>query len=166
MHESFQFPPVQQKMKKSLPEFWVGVFVLAGIAAIVSIAFRVDSASVFEVDDDYKVYAIFENIGGLNVKAPVTIAGVNIGRVSAITVDMDNFNARVELTISDRFARIPIDSSARILTSGLLGAQYIGLEQGAEDIFLKSGDLIEFTQSSFSLEDIIGEFLFRATTQG
>ncbi|MDE0309027.1 MAG: outer membrane lipid asymmetry maintenance protein MlaD [Acidiferrobacterales bacterium] len=153
-------------MKKSLPEFWVGVFVLAGIAAIVSIAFRVDSASVFEVDDDYKVYAIFENIGGLNVKAPVTIAGVNIGRVSAITVDMDNFNARVELTISDRFARIPIDSSARILTSGLLGAQYIGLEQGAEDIFLKSGDLIEFTQSSFSLEDIIGEFLFRATTQG
>ncbi len=153
-------------MKKSLTEFWVGLFVLAGIAAIVSLAFRVDSASIFEIEDDYKVYATFENIGGLNIKAPVTIAGVNIGRVSAITVDMDNFSAKVEMTISDRFARIPIDSSARILTSGLLGAQYIGLEQGAEDIFLKSGDLIEFTQSSFSLEDVIGEFLFRVTTQG
>ncbi len=153
-------------MKKSLTEFWVGLFVLAGIAAIVSLAFRVDSASIFEIEDDYKVYATFENIGGLNIKAPVTIAGVNIGRVSAIAVDLDNFSAKVEMTISDKFARIPIDSSARILTSGLLGAQYIGLEQGAEDIFLKSGDLIEFTQSSFSLEDVIGEFLFRVTTQG
>ncbi len=153
-------------MKKSLTEFWVGLFILAGIAAIVSLAFRVDSASIFEIEDDYKVYATFENIGGLNIKAPVTIAGVNIGRVSAITVDMDNFSAKVEMTISDKFARIPIDSSARILTSGLLGAQYIGLEQGGEDIFLKSGDLIEFTQSSFSLEDVIGEFLFRVTTQG
>lgn len=153
-------------MKKSLTEFWVGLFVLAGIAAIVSLAFRVDSASIFEIEEDYKVYATFENIGGLNIKAPVTIAGVNIGRVSAITVDMDNFSAKVEMTISDKFARIPIDSSARILTSGLLGAQYIGLEQGAEEIFLKSGDLIEFTQSSFSLEDVIGEFLFRVTTQG
>ena len=153
-------------MRKSLIEFWVGLFVVAGIAAIVLLAFRVDSASIFEMENDYKIYATFDNIGGLNIKAPVTIAGVNIGRVSGIAVNMDNFSARVEMTISDRFARIPIDSSARILTSGLLGAQYIGLEQGAEDIFLKGGDLIEFTQSSFSLEDVIGEFLFRVTTQG
>ena len=153
-------------MRKSLIEFWVGLFVVAGIAAIVLLAFRVDSASIFEMENDYKIYATFDNIGGLNIKAPVTIAGVNIGRVSGIAVNMDNFSARVEMTISDRFARIPIDSSARILTSGLLGAQFIGLEQGAEDIFLKGGDLIEFTQSSFSLEDVIGEFLFRVTTQG
>ena len=153
-------------MRKSLIEFWVGLFVVAGIAAIVLLAFRVDSASIFEMENDYKIYATFDNIGGLNIKAPVTIAGVNIGRVSGIAVNMDNFSARVEMTISDNFARIPIDSSARILTSGLLGAQYIGLEQGAEDIFLKGGDLIEFTQSSFSLEDVIGEFLFRVTTQG
>ena len=153
-------------MRKSLIEFWVGLFVVAGIAAIVLLAFRVDSASIFEMENDYKIYATFDNIGGLNIKAPVTIAGVNIGRVSGIAVNMDNFSARVEMTISDKFARIPIDSSARILTSGLLGAQYIGLEQGAEDIFLKGGDLIEFTQSSFSLEDVIGEFLFRVTTQG
>ena len=153
-------------MSKSLIEFWVGLFVVAGIAAIVLLAFRVDSASIFEMENDYKIYATFDNIGGLNIKAPVTIAGVNIGRVSGIAVNMDNFSARVEMTISDRFARIPIDSSARILTSGLLGAQFIGLEQGAEDIFLKGGDLIEFTQSSFSLEDVIGEFLFRVTTQG
>ena len=153
-------------MRKSLTEFWVGLFVLAGIAAIVLLAFRVDSASIFEMENDYKIYATFENIGGLNIKAPVTIAGVNIGRVSGIAVNMDNFSARVEMTISEKFARIPIDSSARILTSGLLGAQYIGLEQGAEEIFLQAGDLIEFTQSSFSLEDVIGEFLFRVTTQG
>ena len=153
-------------MRKSLIEFWVGLFVVAGIAAIVLLAFRVDSASIFEMENDYKIYATFDNIGGLNIKAPVTIAGVNIGRVSGIAVNMDNFSARIEMTISDKFARIPIDSSARILTSGLLGAQYIGLEQGAEDIFLKGGDLIEFTQSSFSLEDVIGEFLFRVTTQG
>lgn len=152
-------------MKKSLVEFWVGLFVLAGIAAIAMLAFRVDGASVFEIENDYKIYATFDNIGGLSIKAPVTIAGVSIGRVSGITVDLDDFSALVEMKISDRYGRIPIDSSARILTSGLLGAQYIGLEQGAEDIFLNSGDTIEFTQSSFSLEDVIGEFLFRFTTQ-
>ena len=152
-------------MKKSLVELWVGLFVLAGIAAIAMLAFRVDGASVFEIENDYKVYATFDNIGGLSIKAPVTIAGVNIGRVSGITVNLENFSALVEMSISDKYGQIPIDSSARILTSGLLGAQYIGLEQGAEDIFLQSGDTIEFTQSSFSLEDVIGEFLFRFTTQ-
>ncbi len=153
-------------MKKSMLELWVGLFVLGGIAAIVLLAFRVDGASVFEVDSDYKIYADFDNVGGLSIKAPVTIAGVNIGRVTGIQVNMDDFSARVEMSISDRFGSIPIDSSAKILTSGLLGAQYIGLEQGAEEDYLVSGDLIEFTQSSFNLEDIIGEFLFRVTTQG
>ena len=153
-------------MKKSMLELWVGLFVLGGIAAIVLLAFRVDGASVFEVDSDYKIYADFDNVGGLSIKAPVTIAGVNIGRVTGIQVNMDDFSARVEMSISDRFGGIPIDSSAKILTSGLLGAQYIGLEQGAEEDYLVSGDLIEFTQSSFNLEDIIGEFLFRVTTQG
>ena len=153
-------------MKKSWAELWVGLFVLAGIAAIVMLAFRVDGASIFEVESDYKIYATFDNIGGLSIKAPVTIAGVTIGRVSGIGVNQDNFSAKVEMTISDKFQRIPIDSSARILTSGLLGAQYIGLEQGAEDAYLQSGDSIEFTQSSLSLEDVIGEFLFKATTEG
>ncbi len=151
-------------MKKSLVELWVGLFVLAGIAAIVALTFRVEGANLFSNEDSYTLYARFDNVGSLSVKAPVTVAGVNVGRVSSIAVDREHFNALVELSISENFDSIPIDSSARILTAGLLGAQYIGLEQGAEDIFLQSGDIIEFTQSAFSLEDIIAELVVRLTS--
>ncbi len=148
-------------MNRSLINFWVGLFVFGGVVAIALLAFRVDGTGVFTVERNYKIYANFENIGGLSVKAPVTIAGVTVGRVSGISVDMDRFSARVELEISEKFDSIPIDSSARILTAGLLGAQYIGLEQGAEDIFLKDGDAIELTQSALGFEDVIGGFLVR-----
>ncbi len=151
-------------MKKSLAELWVGLFVLAGIAAIVALTFRVEGASLFANESSYTLYARFDNVGSLRVKAPVTVAGVNVGRVSGIAVDREHFNALVELSISENFDSIPIDSSARILTAGLLGAQYIGLEQGAEDIFLQGGDIIEFTQSAFSLEDIIAELVVRLTS--
>ena len=149
--------------KKSFLELWVGLFVLGGILAVVLLTFRVGGTGAFNVERNYQVYANFDNIGGLTM-APVTIAGVNVGRVSGITVNLQQFSARVEMSISEEFDNIPVDSSARILTAGLLGAQYIGLEQGAEDIFLKNGDTLDITQSAFSLEDIIGEFLFRATT--
>ena len=152
-------------MKRSITEFWVGLFVLGGILAIAILAFRVDGTGVFAIERNYQIYAKFENIGGLAVKAPVTIAGVTIGRVSGINVNMDDFSALVELSISEKFDSIPIDSSARILTAGLLGAQYVGLEQGGEDLFLQSGDLIEFTQSAFSLEDLLGGFLFRQSIE-
>ncbi len=148
-------------MKRSLFEFWVGLFVLGGLLAVTLLAFRVDGTGVFAVERNYQIYAQFENIGGLNVKAPVTVAGVTVGRVSGISVNMDDFSARVELSISEEFDSIPVDSSARILTAGLLGAQYIGLQQGGEDIFLESGDEIEFTQSAFGVEDLIGGFLLR-----
>ncbi len=148
-------------MKRSLVEFWVGLFVLGGILAVAMLAFRVDGTGVFAIERNYKIYAKFDNIGGLSVKAPVTIAGVTVGRVSGISVNMDDFSARVELSISENFNSIPIDTSARILTAGLLGAQYIGLEQGGEDIFLTGGDAIEFTQSAFSFEDLLGGFLLR-----
>jgi len=148
-------------MKKPLLEFWVGLFVVAGLLALVLLAFRVDGTGVFAIERDYQVYADFENIGGLRVKAPVTIAGVTVGRVSGISVNMNDFSARVELSIVEQFDRIPIDTSARILTAGLLGAQYIGLEQGAEDVFLQGGDVMEFTQSAFGFEDLIGGFLIR-----
>ncbi len=151
-------------MKRSFLELWVGLFVLAGIVAIAVLSFRVGGSGIFENDRDYTVYANFDNVGSLSVKAPVTIAGVNVGRVSGISVDQDSFNARVALSISENFDSIPVDTSARILTAGLLGAQYIGLEKGAEDIYLQSGDTIEFTQSAFSLEDIIAELVFRLTT--
>ncbi len=148
-------------MSRSLTEFWVGLFVLGGVLAIALLAFRVDGAGVFLMEQNYRVYAKFDNIGGLRVKAPVTIAGVTIGRVSAISVNMEDFSARVELEMAQEFDRIPIDTSARILTAGLLGAQYIGLEQGAEDDFLNEGDYIEFTQSALGFEDLVGGFLVR-----
>ena len=146
-------------MRRSLVEFWVGLFVLAGLFAIALLAFRVDGTGVFAIERNYQIYADFENIGGLSAKAPVTIAGVTVGRVSGISVNMNDFSARVELSIAQDFDNIPVDTSARILTAGLLGAQYVGLQQGGEDIFLKSGDVIEFTQSALGFEDIIGGFL-------
>ncbi len=148
-------------MARSLIEFWVGLFVLGGVLAIALLAFRVDGAGVFMMERNYRVYANFDNIGGLSVKAPVTIAGVTVGRVVAISVNMDDFSAQVELEIAEEFNNIPTDTSARILTAGLLGAQYIGLEQGGEDVFLKSGDLIEYTQSALGFEDLVGGFLVR-----
>ena len=147
--------------KKSLIEFWVGLFVLVGLLSVVLLAFSVDGTGVFKVDRSYKVYASFDDVGGLSVRAPVTIAGVDVGRVTGITIDSDRFSAIVELSILEEYNNIPIDSSARILTSGLLGAQYVGLEQGGEDIYLESGDEIEFTQSAFNFENLIGELLFR-----
>ena len=147
--------------KKTLIEFWVGLFVLAGLLSVVLLAFSVDGTGIFKVDRSYKVYASFDDVGGLSVRAPVTIAGVDVGRVTGIAIDSDRFSAIVELSISEKYNNIPIDSSARILTSGLLGAQYVGLEQGGEDIYLESGDEIEFTQSAFNFENLIGEFLFR-----
>ena len=153
-------------MKRKPIELLVGLFVLGGILALVLLAFRVDSSGVFNLDRNYKIYAHFENIGGLAVKAPVTIAGVSIGRVSDITINMENFNARVEMSIMENYTNIPIATSARILTAGLLGSQYIGLEQGGEEIYLKSGDEIEFTQSAFSFEDLVGGFLFSEPTGG
>ncbi len=147
--------------KKTLIEFWVGLFVLAGLLSVVLLAFSVDGTGIFKVDRSYKVYASFDDVGGLSVRAPVTIAGVDVGRVTDIAIDSDRFSAIVELSISEKYNNIPIDSSARILTSGLLGAQYVGLEQGGEDIYLESGDEIEFTQSAFNFENLIGEFLFR-----
>lgn len=138
---------------------------LAGVVAMVILAFRVDT-NVFDVQGDYKVFAYFDHVGGLSVKAPVTIAGVTIGRVSAIKVDMENFQAQVELLIYDQYDEIPIDSSARILTAGLLGAQYIGLDEGAEEVYLQNGDFIEFTQAALNFEDIIGNFLFNKSSEG
>ena len=152
-------------MNRSAVELWVGLFVVGGIMAIVLLAFRVDSTGVFNVDKNYRVFAKFDNIGGLTIKAPVTIAGVNVGRVSGISIDMDDFSAIVEMAISSEYATIPVDTDARILTAGLLGAQYIGLEQGGEDVYLENGGEIEYTQSALSLEDIVGEFLFKKTTE-
>jgi phospholipid/cholesterol/gamma-HCH transport system substrate-binding protein len=140
-------------------EFIVGLFVLLGLAALAVLATQVGSAS-FGHTDSYELTANFENIGGLNVKAPVAIGGVRIGRVTAIDLDTELFSARVTMAIEDTYDELPIDTSAAILTSGLLGAQFVGLDPGGDFELLADGDEIELTQSTIQLENLIGRFMF------
>lgn len=145
---------------KGILEFWVGLFVVAGIAALGFLAFKVGSFSGGEFTDTYKITAKFSNIGGLNTKAPVNLAGVRIGRVSAISIDPNNYNAVVEMSIDSRYDNLPMDTSAQILTQGLLGSQFVGLQPGGDDIYLQDGDEVMLTQSAVILENLISQMLF------
>lgn len=145
--------------RKSL-ELWVGLFVAAGILALAMLAFKVGNLTSADVMNSYKVTARFDNVGGLKVKAAVTMAGVRIGRVSAIAFDNKKYQALVTMDIDGRYQNIPKDSSASILTSGLLGDQYIGIEPGGEDASLKSGDTFLRTQSALVLEKLVGQVIF------
>jgi len=113
-------------------------------------------------DKGYKVTARFENIGGLKIRAPVTLGGVRIGRVSGIDLDPRNYEAVVTLSIDPKYDQLPADSSASILTSGLLGEQYVGLEPGGMDNHLKNGSTLKLTQSALVLEKLIGRMLTNA----
>ncbi len=146
-------------------ELWVGVFVAAGLAALGMLAFQVGNLTVADVANAYQVKARFDNIGGLKVKSAVTMAGVRIGRVSAITFDDQRYQAVVTMNIDGRYDRIPTDTSAAILTSGLLGEQYIGLEPGGAEEYLKNGDTLQLTQSAVVLEKLIGQFLFSKASE-
>lgn len=141
-------------------EMWVGSFVVVGILALVMLAFKVGNLATADVLNGYKVGAYFDNIGGLKVKSAVTMAGVRVGRVSDIGFDSSRYQALVTMDVDGRFDRIPIDTSASILTSGLLGEQYISMEPGGADEYLKSGDTLQVTQSALVLEKLIGQFLF------
>jgi phospholipid/cholesterol/gamma-HCH transport system substrate-binding protein len=145
--------------RKSL-ELWVGLFVAAGILALAMLAFKVGNLTSADVMNSYKVTGYFDNVGGLKVKAAVTMAGVRIGRVSAIAFDNKKYQALVTMDIDGRYQNIPKDSSASILTSGLLGDQYIGIEPGGDDASLKSGDTFLRTQSALVLEKLIGQVIF------
>lgn len=140
-------------------EIIVGLFVAIGMATLLMIAIKMSNISNFSNKADYQVIAEFENIGGLKVRSPVTMSGIRIGQVGNISLDSDTYNARVTLNLYTDFDFIPIDTSASIFTSGLLGEQYIELEAGAEKIFLKNGDVLEITQPALVLEQVISHFL-------
>lgn len=140
-------------------EVWVGVFVVAGFTALAVLAFRVGNLTAADVVDGYPVQARFDNIGSLKVKAPVTMAGVRVGRVTEIRFDTEVYQAVVVMNIDGRYKNLPVDTGASILTSGLLGEQYIELEPGGAEQYLKEGDRIKVTQSAMVLEKLIGRVL-------
>ncbi len=153
-------------MDRKLLDLWVGIFVAAGLAALLVLALKVSNASTtFNTSDSYTVIAEFDNIGGLKPRAPVKSAGVLVGRVESIGFDNQKFVARVELKLDRRY-EFPVDTSASILTSGLLGEQYIGLDGGADDQLLKEGDRLKLTQSAVVLERLIGQFLYGKAAEG
>jgi phospholipid/cholesterol/gamma-HCH transport system substrate-binding protein len=140
-------------------EVWVGLFVVAGAAALFMLAMQVSNLTTVSTGEAYQVTARFANIGGLNVRSPVRASGVLVGRVSAIRYDDDVHEAIVTLSIEKRFDRFPTDTAASIFTAGLLGEQYIGLTPGADDEVLTEGGSIMFTDSAVVLERLIGQFM-------
>lgn len=143
-------------MERTTLDLWVGMFVVAGLAALVLLAFKVGNLGTYNVSETYELQAYFTNIGGLKQKASVKSAGVLIGRVKEISLDPQRYQAKVVMTIDKRY-QFDTDTYAKILTSGLLGEQYIGLAAGGESDMLKNGDTIKNTQSAVVLEDLIGK---------
>lgn len=144
--------------KKSI-ETLVGLFVLLGIVGVAFLALKAANLGSFSSGDTYTLMAKFDNIGGLKERAPVRSAGVTVGRVASITLDTKTYQGLVRLEVQ-RSVQFPSDSSARILTSGLLGDQYVGLEPGAEEKVFAAGETIKQTQSAVVLESLISQFLF------
>lgn len=145
-------------------ETLVGLFVLIGFAAIVFLALQAANLATFNAGAAYKLTARFDNIGGLKVRAPVKSAGVTVGRVVSISLDTKTYQGLVTMEIEQRFV-FPKDTSAKILTAGLLGDQYIGLEPGGDDKNLVDGDTIKMTQSAVVLENLIGQFLYNKAAE-
>lgn len=153
-------------MQNRTLEIGVGLFLLAGILALLLLALRVSGLSASPSSSDtYKLYAYFDNIAGLTVRAKVTMAGVTIGKVTAIDLDRDTFTGRVTLQLENRVDNLPVDSTASILTAGLLGEKYVGISVGGEEALLKDGGTIHDTQSSLVLEDLIGKFLLNTVSK-
>ena len=148
-------------MQRSKSDFWVGLFVLIGLGALVFLALQSANLLSLSFQPTYRLTANFDNIGGLKPKAAVRSAGVLVGRVAHIGFDDERFQARVELELDTRY-HFPKDSSLKILTSGLLGEQYIGIEAGADDKNLASGDNVTQTQSAVVLENLISQFLYNS----
>ena len=146
-------------MERTTLDLWVGMFVVAGVAALVMLAMKVGNLGTYNVSEAYQVHAYFSNIGGLKPKASIKSAGVLVGRVTDITLDTERYEAKVVMSLDKRY-QFPKDTFANILTSGLLGEQYIGLVPGGDEEVLKNGEQLKMTQSAVVLEDLIGKFLY------
>jgi len=152
-------------VQRSKNDVWVGLFVMLGGAAILFLALQAANLLNLSFQSTYRVEAHFDNIGGLKPKSAVRSGGVVVGRVEAITFDDKAFQARVTLALESRY-KFPKDSSLKILTSGLLGDQYIGIEAGADEKILAAGDVVTTTQSAVVLENLIGQFLYSKAAEG
>jgi phospholipid/cholesterol/gamma-HCH transport system substrate-binding protein len=145
-------------MERTTLDLWVGMFVVAGVAALV-LAMKVGNLGTYNVSETYTVNAYFSNIGGLKPKASIRSAGVLVGRVTNISLDTERYEAHVVMSLDKRY-QFPKDTFANILTSGLLGEQYIGLMPGGDTEMLKNGDQVKQTQSAMVLEDLISKFMY------
>jgi phospholipid/cholesterol/gamma-HCH transport system substrate-binding protein len=151
-------------MDRTKNDVWVGLFVLIGAAALVFLALQAANLLTLSFQPTYRLDARFDNIGGLKPHAAVKSSGVVVGRVESITFDDKSFQARVTMAMETRY-KFPKDSSLKILTSGLLGEQYVGIEAGADDKLLATGDTITSTQSAVVLENLIGQFLYNKAAE-
>lgn len=156
---------LEKLMQPTKSDLWVGLFVVLGAMALLFLALKAGNLVNFSADDGYSVVAKFDNIGGLKPRAPVKSAGVVVGRVAGITFNDKSFQADVTLAMDKRFG-FPKDTSAKILTAGLLGEQYIGLEAGGDVKNLAQGDVIKQTQSAVVLENVISQFLYSKAAEG
>ena len=152
-------------MSRKLLDLWVGFFVVFGFAALLFLALRVGNLSSSNFAETYQLTAKFDNIGGLKVRGPVKSAGVVVGRVTEIHFDSDTYEAVATLTIDGRY-HFPKDTFASILTAGLLGEQYIGLDACCDEKMLKAGDVVAKTQSAVVLEKLISQFMFNKASEG
>jgi len=152
-------------MNRSTIDLWVGVLVASGLAALLFLALKVGNLASISTSEVYQVQAKFANIGGLKVRAPIKSAGVVVGRVADVHFDNDSYEAVVTMNVDGRF-KFPRDTAAKILTSGLLGEQYVGLEAGGDSVMLKGGDRVKLTQSAVVLENLISQFMFSKAQEG
>jgi phospholipid/cholesterol/gamma-HCH transport system substrate-binding protein len=146
-------------------EITVGLFVAAGLGALFMLAMKVSNLATYGGGEGYVISASFDNIGGLKVRSPVAASGVRVGQVVGIEYDSEGYEARVSMSIEPQYDKFPTDTAASVLTSGLLGEQFIGLQPGAEEEFLTAGGEIELTQSALVLEQIVGQFLYSMTEE-
>ena len=151
-------------MNRSTIDLWVGAFVVAGFAALLFLSLKVANLASFSTSDTYQINARFQNIGGLKERGPVKSAGVVVGRVAGIRFDGETYEAMVTMNLDAKF-QFPRDTTAKILTSGILGEQYVGLEAGGDGVMLKNGDRLRLTQSAVVLENLISQFLFSKASE-